>query len=569
MKIKGIAASEGVSIAKAFVMLEEDLKISNKKIKDTNKEIKSFEDSKKIAKKQIQKLYDTTLKKIGKEKADIFGAHLQILDDPAIKSDVEKLINEEKFNAAYSLSKVADTYVKMFESMNDDYMKERASDIRDVTNRLLKIIQGIEILDLSTINHEVIIFAHDLTPSQTAQMNPKFVKGFITEIGGRTSHSAIMARTLEIPAVVGCGNKLKVKNNEEIIISGTEGIAIIKPSKNEIQEYKLKLEQELKMRKELDKFIDKETVTADGKSFEIAGNIGNSKDVDQVIANGGEAIGLFRSEFLYMDNSNWPTEEEQFEAYSAVAKDMKGKKVIIRTLDIGGDKKLDYFSFPKEENPFLGYRAVRFTMDKKEVFKVQIRALLRAAHFGKIYVNIPMIATIKEFLDVKKFVDKQRKDLEKEGIKYGEIKLGIMVEIPSVAILADKFAKHVDFFSVGTNDLIQYTFAADRMSEKVSYLYQPYNPSILRMLKNVIDASHAEGKFTAMCGEMASEPNALPLLIGMGLDEFSMSSSSILKSRYLISKINSNEASKLVEKALDQESSEQVIKLTEKFMSKI
>jgi len=248
---------------------------------------------------------------------------------------------------------------------------------------------------------------------------------------------------------------------------------------------------------------------------------------------------------------------------------MKGKKVIIRTLDIGGDKKLDYFSFPKEENPFLGYRAVRFTMDKKEVFKVQIRALLRAAHFGKIYVNIPMIATIKEFLDVKKFVDKQRKDLEKEGIKYGEIKLGIMVEIPSVAILADKFAKHVDFFSVGTNDLIQYTFAADRMSEKVSYLYQPYNPSILRMLKNVIDASHAEGKFTAMCGEMASEPNALPLLIGMGLDEFSMSSSSILKSRYLISKINSNEASKLVEKALDQESSEQVIKLTEKFMSKI
>ena len=569
MKIKGIAASEGVSIAKAFVMLEEDLKISNKKIKDTKKEIKSFEDSKKIAKKQIQKLYDTTLKKIGKEKADIFGAHLQILDDPAIKSDVEKLINEEKFNAAYSLSKVADTYVKMFESMNDDYMKERASDIRDVTNRLLKIIQGIEILDLSTINHEVIIFAHDLTPSQTAQMNPKFVKGFITEIGGRTSHSAIMARTLEIPAVVGCGNKLKVKNNEEIIISGTEGIAIIKPSKNEIQEYKLKLEQELKMRKELDKFIDKETVTADGKSFEIAGNIGNSKDVDQVIANGGEAIGLFRSEFLYMDNSNWPTEEEQFEAYSAVAKDMKGKKVIIRTLDIGGDKKLDYFSFPKEENPFLGYRAVRFTMDKKEVFKVQIRALLRAAHFGKIYVNIPMIATIKEFLDVKKFVDKQRKDLEKEGIKYGEIKLGIMVEIPSVAILADKFAKHVDFFSVGTNDLIQYTFAADRMSEKVSYLYQPYNPSILRMLKNVIDASHAEGKFTAMCGEMASEPNALPLLIGMGLDEFSMSSSSILKSRYLISKINSNEASKLVEKALDQESSEQVIKLTEKFMSKI
>ena len=304
MRIKGIGASEGISIAKAFVMLEEDLKISNKKIKDVKEEIKSFENSKKIAKKQIQKLYEATLKKLGKEKADIFGAHLQILDDPAIKSDVEKLINDEKFNAGYSLSKVADNYIKMFESMNDDYMKERAADIKDVTNRLLKIIQGIEILDLSTINHEVVIFAHDLTPSQTAQMNPKYVKGFVTEIGGRTSHSAIMARTLEIPAVVGCGNKLKVKNNEEVIISGTEGITIVKPSKTEINEYKLKLEQELKMKKELDKFINKETITADGKSFEIAGNIGNSKDVDQVIANGGEAIGLFRSEFLYMDNSN-------------------------------------------------------------------------------------------------------------------------------------------------------------------------------------------------------------------------------------------------------------------------
>ncbi|NQX83583.1 MAG: phosphoenolpyruvate--protein phosphotransferase [Mycoplasmataceae bacterium] len=570
MKTKGIGASEGIYIAKAFVMNEEKVNISDAKVKDTNKEIIRFSEAKKTAEVQISELMKVAKAKLGEEKAAVFGAHLQIVNDPSIAKEVETLIKNSAVTAVYALDKIANNYISMFEQMDDPYMKERAADIKDVTTRIIKIMAGIEIMDLSTISEEVIIIADDLSPSQTAQMNVDFVKGFATNIGGKTSHSAIMARTLEVPAVVGLRDiTSKVKNGEIVIIDGQDGIVINSPSSLEVKRYRNKISIENEMKHKLKEFSNKTSQTKDGHKFEIAGNIGNPHDVDQVLVNGGEAIGLFRSEFLYMDASSWPNENDQYEAYKSVVQKMGNKKVIIRTLDIGGDKKLDYFTFPHEDNPFLGYRATRFTMDRKEVFSTQIRALLRAAVHGNLYVNLPMIATVQEFLNIKEFVELKKKELKKEKIPFGDIKLGIMVEIPSVAMLADKFAKHADFFSVGTNDLIQYTFAADRLSEKVSYLYQPYNPSILRMLKNVIDASHKEGKFTAMCGEMAGSIDALPLLLGLGLDEFSMSSSSILKIRYYASKMNHKDTIALANKALDSSSNEEVVKLVSDFYSKI
>ncbi|AXK50780.1 phosphoenolpyruvate--protein phosphotransferase [Spiroplasma alleghenense] len=568
-KLTGIGASDGIAIAKTYLLVEDHIKVTDSKAKDVEKELKLIESSLAKAKADLSNLQKIAMEKLGPEKAAIFEAHEQILEDPAMSDEWNQIVKNEGLNAAFAVKSVADKYSAMFLAMDDDYFKERAADVKDVTERLIRYILGMPVLDLATINEEVIIVADDLTPSQTAQLNPKFVKGFATNIGGRTSHAAIMARSLEIPAVLGLKNITStVKSGEIIAIDGESGELEIAPAK--VAEWKEKSENFLKFKKELESFKDKKTVTKDGyDKFILEGNIGSPKDVEGVLNNGGEGIGLFRSEFLYMDNDHFPTEEEQFVAYKKVVEDMKGHVTIIRTLDIGGDKKLSYFKFPEEMNPFLGYRAIRFTLDRKDIFREQIRALLRASAFGPLGIMFPMIATIDEFKAAKQFTLDCKKELEKEGVKVGkDLQIGMMVEIPAAAVNAEKFAKHADFFSVGTNDLVQYSMAADRMSENVTYLYQPYNPSILRLLKMTIDGAHKHGKWAGMCGEMAGEPKALPLLMGLGLDAFSMSATSILRARSIMSKLDLKDTQKLAEQALDCETTDDVIKLVDELLKK-
>ena len=565
-KLKGIGASSGISTAKAYILVDNTPKIIKTKIKDFLIETKKYDNAILIATKQIKKLKQGALKKLGEEKAAVFDAHIEILNDPEMSDQVKTKIKEENINASFALLEVANGFKEIFLSMDDDYMRERAADIADVTNRLIKIIEGVKIMDLTLINEEVIIISHDLTPSETSQLDAKFVKGFITEIGGKTSHSAIMARSLEIPAIVGSGKKIfNIKERSIILLDGGSGEIIIDPEKKLIKEFNERAEKLEEQRKIQLTFKNKESISKDGWKTKIVANIGSPNDIAGVLNSGADGIGLFRSEFLYMDSDDWPSEQEQFLAYKKVLQSIKGK-VVIRTLDIGGDKKLNYFEFPYEMNPFLGYRAIRFQLKNKKVLNDQFRALLRASAFGELAINVPMVATIDEMKLIRKAFNKVEKDLINEGIKIGKYELGIMVEVPSTVELADKFAKYADFFSVGTNDLIQYTFAADRMSEAVSYLYQPFNPATLRKLKRTIDASHAEGKWTAICGEVASEPMLTPVLVGMGLDEFSMSSSSVLEIRKLISEINKKDAEKLTEKVLDAETETEVKKIISKWL---
>lgn len=566
-KFKGIGASVGISHAKAYILEDSTLSIEKKIIDNTNFEIKRYDDALIIATGQINNLKEQTLEKLGMEKAMVFDAHLGILMDPEMRTQVKAKIELEKTDASFALSVVANEFKSMFSSMEDPYMQERAADVGDVTTRIIKIMEDIEIKYLSSIDTEVIIVSHDLTPSETSQLNPKFTKGFITEIGGKTSHSAIMARSLEIPAIVGIGKEIySIKHGDDILMDGHTGEIFINPTEELVNEFKGRAEK-LKNQIENQMFYkDKETITLDGWKTKVASNIGSPSDIPSVLNNGADGVGLFRSEFLYMDAKDWPTEEEQFKAYKEVLEKLPNQKVVIRTLDIGGDKTLNYYKFPHEMNPFLGYRAIRLQLDQKDIFETQIRALLRASHFGKLAINIPMIATIDEFKEVKSEFKRVEKNLKSEGIKVGIYELGVMVEVPAVVELIDKFAKYADFFSIGSNDLIQYTFAADRMSESVSYLYQPYNPSTLRKIKRVIDESHKAGIWTALCGEMAGDPLLTPILVGMGLDEFSMSSSSVLEIRKLISKIEKSDSEKLVEKVLDLETQDEVIELITNWM---
>ena len=566
MKLKGIGASTGISIAKVFKLEEVEVKITNTK-GEPAVEIKKVEDAIKVAMKQIEDIKAVALKNLGPEEAAIFDAHIQVASDPAMLGEIKTLIESDKVNAIFATDKITSNYVEMFSSMDDEYMKERAADIKDVAKRIINAIAGVKTVDLSAINEEVIIVAEDLTPSDTAQLNKKYVKGFATNIGGRTSHSAIMARSLEIPAVLGLKEiTSKTKDGDMISLDGESGEVIIKPTATEIKELKVKEEELIKFEKESKAFIGKESKTIDGHEVELAGNIGSPNDVEGVTKNDGEAVGLFRSEFLYMDAKDWPTEEEQFESYKKALEGMKGKRVVVRTLDIGGDKTLTYFKFPEEMNPFLGYRAVRLTLDKKDIFKTQLRALFRASAFGKLAIMFPMIATIDEFKQSKALAEEAKAELKKEGIKFADdVEIGMMMEIPAAAVMAKQFAKHADFFSIGTNDLMQYTMAADRMNEKVSYLYQPLNPAILTLIKYIIEGAHSEGKWAGMCGEMAGDSRAVPILLGLGLDEFSMSATSILKVRMQISKIKFEDAKKLALKAVDMSTQDEVQKLVDQF----
>nr|AAA26664.1 PEP-dependent HPr protein kinase phosphoryltransferase [Staphylococcus carnosus] len=567
-QIKGIAASDGVAIAKAYLLVEPDLSFDNESVTDTDAEVAKFNGALNKSKVELTKIRNNAEKQLGADKAAIFDAHLLVLEDPELIQPIEDKIKNESVNAAQALTDVSNQFITIFESMDNEYIAERAkADIRDVSKRVLAHILGVELPNPSIVDESVVIIGNDLTPSDTAQLNKEYVQGFVTNIGGRTSHSAIMSRSLEIPAVVGTKSITEeVEAGDTIVVDGMTGDVLINPSDEVIAEYQEKRENFFKDKQELQKLRDAESVTADGHHVELAANIGTPNDLPGVIENGAEGIGLYRTEFLYMGRDQMPTEEEQFEAYKAVLEAMKGKRVVVRTLDIGGDKELPYLDLPEEMNPFLGYRAIRLCLDQPEIFRPQLRALLRASVFGKLNIMFPMVATIQEFRDAKAFLKKNVLTLKMKAMKVADdIELGIMVEIPSTAALADIFAKEVDFFSIGTNDLIQYTMAADRMSERVSYLYQPYISNFSFLVKQVIEASHAEGKWTGMCGEMAGDQTAIPLLLGLGLDEFSMSATSILKARVLIRSLNESEMKELSERAVQCATSEEVVDLVEEY----
>ncbi|MBY6179282.1 phosphoenolpyruvate--protein phosphotransferase [Staphylococcus haemolyticus] len=558
--INGIAASDGVAIAKAYLLVEPDLSFTNEKVTDTDAEIQKFRNALEASKIELTKIRNNAEKQLGPDKAAIFDAHLLVLDDPELIQPIEDKIANEKVSAPEALDEVTSQFITIFESMDNEYMRERAADIRDVSKRVLAHLLGVKLPNPSMIDESVVIVGNDLTPSDTAQLNKEFVQGFVTNIGGRTSHSAIMSRSLEIAAVVGTKSVTKeVKQGDMVIVDGITGDVIVDPTEDELIAYQNKRERFFEDKKELQKLRDAETVTIDGEHAELAANIGTPDDLYGVMENGAEGIGLYRTEFLYMGRDRMPTEDEQFEAYKKVLETMKDKRVVVRTLDIGGDKELPYLNLPKEMNPFLGYRAIRLCLDQQDIFRTQLRALLRASAYGKLNIMFPMVATINEFRDAKAILLEEKENLKNDGHDVSdEIELGIMVEIPSTAALADIFAKEVDFFSIGTNDLIQYTMAADRMSERVSYLYQPYNPAILRLVKQVIEASHKEGKWTGMCGEMAGDETAIPLLLGLGLDEFSMSATSILKARRQINGLSKNEMSELANRAINCATQEEV-----------
>jgi len=569
-KISGIAASAGIAIARAFILEHPDYSVQKTQVNDTQAELDKLDDALQQSSVELEAIKERTLQELGEKKAEIFESHLLILNDPEFIDPVKSLITTESINASYALNEIANQFIAMFENMKSAYLQERAADMRDVSKRILKHLLGISQISPAEIAEETIVIAEDLTPSDTAQLNRKYVKGFTTNIGGRTSHSAIMARSLEIPAVVGTQNVLsQVTSGDLVIVDGLAGEVWINPSEEIVAEYRIKQQAYDQQIAEWKKLRDLPSLTKDNVQVELAANIGTPADVEGVLENGGEAVGLYRTEFLYMGRDKLPSENVQYNAYKTVLEKMNGKPVVVRTLDIGGDKELPYLEMPKEMNPFLGFRAIRLCLDRQDIFRVQLRALLRASVYGNLRIMFPMIATLGEFRAAKAVLLEEKEKLTSEGIAVSEnIQLGIMVEIPSTAVLADQFAKEVDFFSIGTNDLIQYTMAADRMNERVSYLYQPYNPSILRLIDMVIKAAHKQGKWVGMCGEMAGDETAIPLLIGLGLDEFSMSASSILPARSLISKLSASDMLQLAEKALEQSTAEEVVELVKATVSK-
>lgn len=560
-RLTGIAASDGIAIAKAYRFVQPDLSFAKTTVHDIEAEQKRLAAALAKAEQELIVIRQQTLEKFSAEEAAIFEAHLLVVHDPELIGPINQKIADEAVNAEYALHEVTSMFVALFEGMDDEYMSARASDIKDVTNRILAHLLGVHIPNPSNINEQVIIVANDLTPSETAQLDRNYVLGFITDIGGRTSHSAIMARSLEIPAVVGAGvATTTIQDGDTIIVDGLTGQVLVNPSADVIADYQEKAQKYRVQQAEWSTLVNEQTVSKDGVHVELAANIGSPNDLDGVLRHGAEGIGLYRTEFLYMGRENLPSEEEQFTAYKTVLEGMKGKPVVIRTLDIGGDKHLPYLPLQEEMNPFLGHRAIRLCLDQQELFRTQLRALLRASVYGNLKIMFPMIATIQEFRAAKAILLEEKEKLIAGGIAVGSsIEVGMMVEIPSTAVMADIFAKEVGFFSIGTNDLIQYTMAADRMNEKVSYLYQPYNPAILRLIQMVIKAAHQEKKWVGMCGEMAGDEHAVPLLLGLGLDEFSMSATSILKTRALLKQLSVPEMQTLATEALQLATAEEVL----------
>ena len=562
-RLTGIGASEGVAIGKVLLFTEEEMVIPE--VKDENStieaELTKLEDGLKKSKTQLIAIREKVKEKMGEDKAAIFDGHIMLLEDEDLIMEVEDKIKGEGLPAAKALHDGINEYCEMISKLDDPYLRERAADLQDIGKRWLKNLLGIRIKDLSDLEPNTVVVTYDLTPSDTAQLDLENCVGFLTEVGGKTAHSAIMARSLELPAVVGIKGVLNgVKEGETVIMDGEEGELFLDPSPELIAEYVAKKEKLAAEKEELKKLISEEAVTTDGRKVDIWGNIGSPNDVDAVIASGATGIGLYRTEFLFMNSDHFPTEEEQYEAYKVVVQKMQGKPVTIRTMDIGGDKELPYLDLPKEMNPFLGYRAIRISLENKDMFKTQLKAILRASHYGQIKIMYPMISSVNEIRKANEILEECKNELDEIGQLFDRnIKVGIMVETPSTAIIAYKFAKEVDFFSIGTNDLTQYFLAVDRGNEMVSALYNSFNPAVLEAIQKVIDAAHNAGISVSMCGEFAGDKKATKLLLGMGLDSFSMSASSTLQVKKIIRSSSYAEAQKYRDIILQQDTPAEVL----------
>lgn len=565
---KGISASPGITLGKVFIYKDEKLDIVKISKKSCEEEISRLISGRYKTKKELEEIRKISLEKFGEDKAAIFDGHITLLEDEDLFSEINEKINNKNYTAEYALNESIEEYINMLLNLEDNYFKERASDLKDIGKRWLYGIKNEKIVDLSNLEKETIIFANDLTPSDTAQINLENVNGFVTEMGGKTSHSSIMARSFELPAIVGVGKILEnLENNQKVILDAESGIIILNPSVGTVKKY-IEKQKEYKLRKEeLKNLISKEAISKDGKKIDILGNIGSPKDVEGIVKNGAFGIGLYRTEFLFMDKESFPNEDEQFEAYKEVLSKMEDKTVTIRTMDIGGDKYLPYMNLPKEENPFLGWRAIRICLDKTEILKTQFKALLRASKYGKIKIMLPMISDVGEIKKAKDILNEVKKELKEKNIEFDEnIPLGIMVETPAVVMRAKYFAKECDFFSIGTNDLTQYTLAVDRGNKNIANLYDPFNPAVLCAIKNVIDGGHEAGIKVSMCGEFAGEETAIPLLLAMGIDSLSMSAVSILKIKKIISNLNYEECKEFLKKILEYNSSLEIKEKIKEFM---
>lgn len=550
---KGTGASAGIGIGKVVIVEEKELVIKRETVTDSAAEVQRFKGALESSMKQTEALAADLAQRVGEKEAEILNGHIMLLSDPMLTGEIESMITKDSINSEFAIETVCTTYADMFASMGDELMQQRATDMRDIKTRMQKVLLGVESVDIAALPEETVILAKDLTPSMTAGINPANVTGIVTELGGRTSHSAILARALEIPAVVALSGILdQVKNGDTIVLDGTDGTVLVNPESSVLAEYQGKRAAFLKEKKELEQYIGKPSVTKDGVRVEVVANIGKPEDVDKVLQYDGEGVGLFRTEFLFMDRDAMPTEEEQFEAYRKVAIAMNGKPVIIRTLDIGGDKEIPYMGLEKDENPFLGYRAVRFCLDRKDdVYRPQLRALLRASAFGNIKIMVPLVTCIDEYRQVKALVEEIKEELTEKGYAFNkDIEVGIMVETAAASLIADIFAKEVAFFSIGTNDLTQYTMSVDRGNDKISYLYSTFNPAVLRSIKRIITCAREAGIMVGMCGEAASDPMMIPLLLAFGLNEFSMSPSAILRARKMITEYSTEELQAVADEAM-------------------
>ncbi|MEC6821897.1 phosphoenolpyruvate-protein phosphotransferase PtsI [Photobacterium piscicola] len=568
--ISGILASPGIAFGKALLLQEEEIVLNKTPIAadQIDNEIQRFFDARKKSSEQLEVIKEKARVTFGEEKEAIFEGHIMLLEDEELEEEIIALI-KDKHSADYAIYSVIEEQAQTLESLDDEYLKERASDIRDIGNRFIKNALGINVINLSAINEQVILVANDLTPSETAQINLEFVLGFITDIGGRTSHTSIMARSLEIPAIVGTNNITSlVKNGDMLVLDAINNQVVINPTDDELNKFKAIRDANKAEQEELAKLKDLPAITLDGKQVEVCGNIGTVKDCAGVSRNGGEGVGLYRTEFLFMDRDSLPTEEEQYQAYKEVAEAMHGEPVIIRTMDIGGDKDLPYLDLPKEMNPFLGWRAIRISLDRREILRDQFRAILRASAHGKVRIMFPMIISVEEVRTLKAAIEEFKVELTAEGLAFDtNIEIGVMVETPAAAAIAHHLAKEVSFFSIGTNDLTQYTLAVDRGNELISHLYNPLSPAVLTVIKQVIDASHVEGKWTGMCGELAGDERATLLLLGMGLDEFSMSAISIPRVKKVIRNANFADVKAMAEYALTLPTAAEIEEHVEKFIA--
>ena len=550
---KGTSASSGIGIGKAVIVEEAELVIKQENVSDVEAELGRFKGALEQSVKDTEELAADLATRVGEKEAEILQGHIMLLSDPMLTGEIENSIKNDGVNSEFAIETVCNMYADMFASMGDELMQQRATDMRDIKTRMQKILMGVRSVDIASLPAGSVIVAKDLTPSMTAGINPANVTGIVTELGGRTSHSAILARALEIPAVVAVENLMEqVKDGDDLVLDGSTGEVMVNPDAAVRAEYETKRDVFLKEKKELEQYIGKPSVTRDGVQVEIVANIGKPEDAEKVLQYDGEGVGLFRTEFLFMDRTSMPTEEEQFEAYKKVAIAMNGKPVIIRTLDIGGDKEIPYMGLEKDENPFLGYRAIRFCLDRKEdIYKPQLRALLRASAFGNIRIMVPLVTCIEEYREARGMVEELKTELDEAGIAYKkDIQVGIMVETAAASLIADIFAREVDFFSIGTNDLTQYTMSVDRGNKKVSYLYSTFNPAVLRSIRHIIACGREAGIMVGMCGEAASDPMMIPLLLAFGLNEFSMSASAILRARKMVTEYSVQELQAVADKAM-------------------